>query len=152
MSTMTNLNKRRTILVIEDDPGHAELIIRGLSSQESQEKIQLLNDGEKAVQFLFNEYNHDDQSVHHQIGLILLDLRLPRIDGLEILKRLKQTPHYRLIPVVILSTSTNRNDIQSAYDNYANSYLIKPASFEKFNSILKDVHNYWMHWNQTMLN
>jgi CheY-like chemotaxis protein len=96
-----------------------------------------------------NRGKHEDRSKNPRPDLILLDLRLPRRDGHEVLKDIKNSDDLRTIPVVILTTSKNEYDVTKAYLNHANSYLVKPLGFDKFQQMTEDLGVYWLHWNQS---
>ena len=138
------------ILLIEDNQDHADLIMRSLKGHDLAKEIQHISDGEAALNYLFrrNEYSNLLQSPYP--GMILLDLRLPKIDGLEVLKEIKSCEMLRKIPVVILTTSEAEKDISSAYNNHANSYLVKPVDFEKFTELMSSLCYYWLGWNHAL--
>lgn len=136
------------ILLVEDDPGHAELIKRTLKEHRIANHMYHLSDGEAALDYLFrqNEYSNPKKSpLPH---LILLDLRLPKVDGLEILKQIKKKKELRQIPVVVLTTSEAEKDVARAYENYVNSYLVKPVDFEKLSNLIELMGFYWLGWNK----
>ncbi|MBN1764324.1 MAG: response regulator [Sedimentisphaerales bacterium] len=135
------------ILLVEDNPGHAELVIRNLNKHRVLNNIHHVLDGEQCLDYLFhkNEYSAPEKSPRPH--LILLDLRLPKIDGLDVLKTIKTTDNLYKIPTVILSTSEAEQDVAQAYEYRANSYLVKPIDFEKFNNLMKDLGYYWLGWN-----
>lgn len=135
------------ILLVEDNPAHAELIVRGLKSNRVDNRIFHVIDGEQALDFLHQRNEYSDPADSPKPDLILLDLRLPKIDGLEVLKHIKTTDGLRSIPTVILTTSEAERDITKAYDNFANSYLVKPVDFSKFTSMMADLGFYWLAWN-----
>ncbi|GIV78224.1 response regulator [Litorilinea aerophila] len=131
------------ILLVEDDPAHAELLRRGLEPQIHGYNLQHLTNGEAALDYLFRRgpYSQDPNSPRPH--LILLDLRLPRLDGLEVLQHIKQSTELRRIPVVILTTSSAERDVAQAYDRHANSYLVKPVEFAQLRELLQAVGHYW---------
>jgi len=136
-----------SILLIEDNFDHAEIIKRCFESHRIENKITHLSDGEQAVNFLFRQKSFAEKE-YTLPNLILLDLRLPKIDGLEVLTKVKQEESLKSIPVVILTSSENENDINSAYKNYVNSYMVKPLDFEKFNRLMQELGFYWLGWNK----
>ncbi|WP_200806749.1 response regulator [Paucidesulfovibrio gracilis] len=136
-----------TILLVEDNDAHAELVIRGLRDQKMRSRICHVQDGEEALDYLFRRNQYEDPEKSPRPGLILLDLRLPKIDGLEVLKTIKTNEQMRAIPVVILTTSEADSDVKHAYMQYANSYLVKPVDFSNFNTLLSDLGFYWLGWN-----
>lgn len=136
------------ILLVEDNEAHAELVIRGMRDQQVANRIHHVIDGEQALDYLFHRGKFADVQKNPSPNLILLDLRLPRIDGLEVLKTLKTTPNLLRIPVVVLTSSDAETDIVQSYDYHANSYLVKPLEFKKFTQLMKDLGFYWLGWNR----
>ncbi len=146
--SMVNPNGRKaTLLLVEDDPGHAELIRRALETHRPTACVEHVADGEVALDYLFRRGDYASLSVSPRPSVILLDLRLPKIDGLDVLKEIKASEDLRVIPVVILSTSDARRDLAAAYACHANSYLVKPVAFEQFLELMQDVVAYWLGWN-----
>jgi CheY-like chemotaxis protein len=135
------------ILLVEDNEAHAELVIRGMRDQLVANRIHHVADGEQALDYLFNRGAYADTAKNPRPNLILLDLRLPRVDGLEVLKIIKTTPHLLRIPVVILTSSDAESDIARSYDHHANSYVVKPLDFKTFTKLMKDLGFYWLGWN-----
>jgi CheY-like chemotaxis protein len=129
------------ILLVEDNPDHAELVRRSFQNQELTNQIYHVADGEAALDYLL-------QQNFPRPHLILLDLRLPKIDGLEVLRQIKTNEELRRIPVVILTTSKAQGDLAGAYNNHVNSYLVKPVSFDKFTRLMDDLSHYWLGWNR----
>ncbi len=107
-----------------------------------------LSDGQAALDYLYRRNQYTDGAQYPQPDVILLDLRLPKVDGLEVLRILKEDSNLRRIPVVILTTSNAERDIAQAYSRHANSYLVKPVDFEKFRQMMVDLGEYWMQWNK----
>jgi CheY-like chemotaxis protein len=136
------------ILLVEDNEDHAELIKRNLALNRVANRIMWVPDGEKALHYLFHEGEYKDEAISPRPNLILLDLRLPRVDGLEVLKRIKLNNDLHRIPVVVLTSSSAENDIAKSYDFHANSYVLKPIDFTKFNQLMDDLGFYWLGWNQ----
>lgn len=132
-----------TILLIEDNPDHATLVIRNLKNFLVANAIVHLEDGEQAMNYL-NSIGNGKIKPH----LVLLDLRLPKIDGLEILCHIKNTQTLCDIPVVVLSTSDADRDMARASKCHANSYLVKPVDFEKFTEMMSVLGFYWICWNR----
>lgn len=135
------------ILLIEDNESHAMLAIRGLSKFNGKHKIIHLEDGEVALEYLFRRGVYSDVKKSPRPQLILLDLRLPKIDGLDILKQIKENEDLRAIPTVILTSSMAEPDIIRAYLYYANSYMVKPLDFTEFREQMAEIANYWLKWN-----
>ncbi len=136
------------ILLIEDNPDHSELIRRSFEDHRIANRLYTVTDGEAALDFLFRRHGFADPLISPRPHLILLDLRLPRIDGIQVLREIKADERLRQIPVVILTTSQAESDITRAYDNYVNSYLVKPIDFNKFTQLMDDLGFYWLAWNQ----
>jgi len=136
------------ILLVEDDPDHAELIIRGLQDNGVANRIHHVSDGETALDYLFQRGEYADAETSPRPHLVLLDLRLPKIDGLEVLREIKADEGLRRIPVVVLTSSAAESDIAGASDNYVNSYLVKPVEFDEFRRMMRDLGFYWLVWNQ----
>ena len=137
----------RTILLVEDNPAHAELVRRNLQRHPLLNKIFHVANGELALDYLFRRGIYLDPAQSPRPDLILLDLRLPRIDGLEVLKEIKTTYELKKIPVVILTTSAAEQDVSKAYEQHVNSYLVKPINFENFTRLMNDLGLYWLGWN-----
>lgn len=136
-----------TILLVEDNPEHAELVIRSLEDHRVANEIHHLTDGESALDYLFRRGKWEDPETSPRPNVLLLDLRLPRVDGLTVLKEIRTAPELARLPVVVLTTSQAEVDISRAYAHHANSYLVKPLDFEKFTQMMKDLGFYWLCWN-----
>ncbi len=139
--------KPLVILLVEDNPDHTELVIRSFEDHRVANKIFHVADGEKALDYLFRRGEFEDSKKSPSPDIILLDLCLPKIDGLEVLKEIKSNAALRRIPVVILTTSEAEKDLAAAYDYHANSYLVKPVDFDKFTKLMDDLGFYWLAWN-----
>ena len=135
------------ILLVEDNPGHAELVRRSFNDNRVANKLFVVDDGEKALDYLFQRNAYADQNQFPKPHVVLLDLRLPKIDGLEVLKQVKQSKDLAKLPVVILTTSASEEDTAKAYEYNANSYVVKPVNFLKFTELMKDLGFYWLGWN-----
>ena len=132
------------ILYVEDNLDHAELVLRCLERHTDRRRVRHLEDGEQAIQLL--EDVKKRTAVRPRI--VLLDLRLPRVDGLEVLRHMKASPELRNIPVIVFSTSAGARDIHDAYDNHANSYLVKPDDLTVLESVLMNLSAYWLEHNR----
>ncbi len=135
------------VLLVEDNPDHTEMIMRCFKEHKLPNRIHHVVDGETALDFVFRRGDYADPRKSPRPHVILLDLRLPRIDGLDVLKQIKSSEELKAIPVVILSTSDERNDVKNSYNNHANSYLVKPLDFDKFSQLINDLGFYWLGWN-----
>jgi len=133
------LKEEKRILLIEDDPDHAELIMEVLEAENVQKEIILLKDGLEALNY-FQRY--ENNGLYSQIKLVILDLNLPKVHGMDVLKFLKQNYRYSSIPVVILSTSSDDKTIETAYKNGANDYIAKPILYEDFVAKVKTLNKY----------
>jgi two-component system response regulator len=136
------------ILLVEDNQDDMELALHALRKENLANNIQVARDGEEALEFMFCNGAHADRSFDNPPRLILLDLKLPKIDGLEVLKKLKEDPRTRAIPVVILTSSKEERDLVQGYGLGANSYIQKPVDFEQFRETVKNVGLYWLVINQ----
>ena len=141
-------NEALTILLVEDNSAHAEIIIRLLGDYRISNHVVHVSDGEAALDYLFRRDVYADDLKFPFPHLVLLDLRLPKIDGLEVLKQLKSNQDLRLLPVVVLSSSEAQRDITAAYRQDANSYLVKPADYEQFVVLIETLGLYWLTLNR----
>ncbi len=133
-----------TILLVEDNPAHAELVLRSFEEHKFNNTIIHLPDGEAALDYLKPGLEESPNPLPH---VILLDLGLPRIDGLEVLRQLKTSERLRKIPVIILTTSAAERDVAEAYSYHANSYIVKPIDFARFANVMDDLGRYWLGLN-----
>lgn len=137
-----------SILLVEDNADHAELAIRNLEDGKLANRVFHVEDGEAALDFLLHRGSFADPAKYPRPHLVLLDLRLPKVDGIEVLKQVKGSEELKSIPVVILTTSAAERDLAQAYQHYANSYLTKPVDFDSFSNLLRDLGFYWLAWNR----
>ncbi len=136
------------ILLVEDNQDDVELTLHALRKENLANNIHVVHDGEEALEFLFCNGAHAHRSFSSPPRLILLDLKLPKVDGKEVLRRLKGDPRTRTIPVVILTSSREERDLFDSYGLGANSYIQKPVDFEQFRDTVKSVGLYWLVINQ----
>jgi CheY-like chemotaxis protein len=138
------LTEALRVLLVEDDPDHAELVRRGLEEYRSRLELTHVADGESALEYLKERAPRSAPGRPH---LILLDLRLPRMDGLEVLREIKAAPDLTDIPCVVLTTSRAEGDMVKAYRLHANSYLVKPGDYDHFVELISGVEQYWLQEN-----
>lgn len=137
-------NKIVEILLIEDNPYEAELAIRSLRKYNFTNNLHHIDDGAEALDFIFERGKYESTSIRVKPKLIMLDIKLPRVDGIEILRQLKANEKTRTIPVVILTSSKENQDIKACYDLGANSYIVKPVDFDSFSKAVAELGMYWM--------
>lgn len=137
-----------TVLLVEDNPDHAELVLRTMEDCSVGNRIVHVEDGEVALDYLYARGRYADRLQYPLPHLMLLDLRLPKVSGLEVLKQVKEDANLRALPVVILTTSDADRDLAGAYAHHANSYLTKPIDFCEFSRMLKDLGFFWLAWNR----
>ena len=135
------------ILLVEDNPDHAELVMRSLRNHPSA-RITHLADGEAALDYLFRRGPYSDAERWPLPQIVLLDLRLPKVDGLDVLQKVKSSGRFDEIPIIILTTSQAEADIGKAYRRHVNSYLVKPLDFDQFARLMDDIGDYWLDWNR----
>lgn len=139
--------KQVEILLVEDSQEDAEITIRGLQQANLANNLVWLKDGEEALDFLFCRGRFSEHA-DYRPRLILLDLKMPKMDGIEVLKEIKQNPQTRNIPVVMLTSSAEENDIVRSYSLGVNSYLVKPVDFQKFSEEIAKAGIYWLVMNK----
>ena len=132
------------ILLIEDNPQHVELTLRALKKYNLANHVLVAKDGAEALEFIFATHRYQQRRIENGPKVILLDLKLPRVDGLEVLRRVKSDERTKAIPVVVVTTSEQERDIVESYKLGANSYIVKPVSFEKFVEAVSELGFYWM--------
>lgn len=136
-----------TILLVEDNMDHAELVMRNFEDNRVANRVRHVEDGQAALDYLLRRGEFSDARENPRPHVVLLDLRLPKIDGLEVLKEIKTTPELAVIPVVILTTSAAEKDVAMAYEYHANSYIVKPVDFANFSELMEVLGFYWLAWN-----
>ncbi len=143
-------NDNVEILLIEDNPNDAELTKRALQKHKLTNRLIHISDGEEAEEFLFCKGKYNDRKMEVQPKLILLDLKLPKVDGLEILKMIRNNDRTKFIPVVVLTSSNEEKDMVESYKLGVNSYIEKPVEFDKFIKAVSDVGYYWLLLNRSL--
>jgi CheY-like chemotaxis protein len=136
------------ILLVEDNPEDLELAQRALRKANLTNRIHVARDGAEALDFIFREGEYGGRRTEDTPKVILLDLKLPKIDGLEVLRRIKGDPRTRAIPVVMLTSSKEQNDIVESYHLGVNSYIVKPVNFESFVEAVRQLGMYWLLLNE----
>jgi CheY-like chemotaxis protein len=136
------------ILLVEDDLAHAEIVRRNFEEFRMANRLIHVADGQAALDYLYRREQFSDPELSPRPELILLDLRLPRVEGLEVLKTIKADHDLSCIPVVVLTTSAAEKDVVRAYDSHANSYLVKPVDLPQFVDMMKALGYYWLAWNE----
>jgi two-component system response regulator len=142
------MKKPLEILLVEDNPQEAELTIRALKKRTLASHFVHVHDGQEALDFLFGKGRYKDRDLSELPKVVLLDWKLPKLDGIEVLRQLRANKHTRLIPVVVLTSSSEERDVIEAYQLGANSYIVKPVDFEKFLEVVSNMITYWLLLNQ----
>lgn len=143
------MNSMVEILLIEDNPDDAEMTLRALKKNHVANHIVHVSDGAEGLDFIFGKGSFAERDTTVNPKLILLDLKMPKVDGIEVLKKIKEDDKTRSIPVVILTSSKEDPDIRTCYDLGANSYIVKPVDFESFIKSVSELGMYWMLLNQS---
>jgi CheY-like chemotaxis protein len=142
-------SKQVEIVLVEDNPHDAELALRALKTYNLANNLIWLKDGVEALDFIFAQGQYSDRSIEDVPKVVLLDLKLPRVNGLEVLEKVKSDLRTKSIPVVVLTSSSEERDIVTSYNLGVNSYIIKPVDFDKFVEAAKEVGLYWLLLNKT---
>lgn len=137
------------ILLVEDNPNDVELALRALRTSRVSNRVVVVNDGAEALDYLFGTGKHAQRDASQVPKLVLLDLKLPKVDGLEVLAKVKSDPRTQAIPVVMLTTSHEERDIVESYRLGVNSYIVKPVDFEQFTKAVQQLGLYWLLMNET---
>jgi two-component system response regulator len=145
---MNNKNEVE-ILLVEDNPNDAELAIRALKKHNLANHVAMVTDGEEALDFMFARGKYEYRDIANGPKVILLDLKLPKVDGLEVLRAIKGDPRTKIIPVIVLTSSKEEKDIVESYRLGVNSYILKPVDFDKFVDAVRDIGYYWLLLNQS---
>lgn len=138
----------RPILLVEDNPDDEALTLRAFAKNEIPNRVEVARDGVEALDYLFGTGSHEGRDISVMPAVVLLDLKLPRIDGLEVLRRIRADERTALLPVVVLTTSKEQQDIHEAYRLGANSYIRKPVDFERFIQAVGQLGVYWLSLNE----
>ncbi len=140
--------KNKTILLVEDNPDDVKLTLRALAKSRVANDVVVARDGIEALDYLFGTGRFEGRDITLRPQVILLDLKMPRMDGLEVLRRIRSEEHTRLLPVVILTTSDEDKDRIQSYNLYANSYIRKPVDFNQFADAIQQLGLYWLVLNE----
>ncbi|HEY4485852.1 MAG TPA: response regulator [Nitrospiria bacterium] len=140
--------REKIILLVEDNPNDEALTLRALKKNNIANEIVVARDGAEALDFLFGQGAHAGRSDGRIISVVLLDLKLPKLDGLEVLKKLRENPKTKLLPVVVLTSSKEEQDMIQSYSLGANSYIRKPVDFAQFIESVKQLGLYWLVLNE----
>ncbi len=143
-----NESKLIEILLVEDNPRDAELMIRAFKKRNLANNLIHVEDGSEALDFLFNRGKFEGRKAGSAPKIVLLDLKLPKVNGLEVLREIKNNEDTRKIPVVVVTSSAEDPDIKLAYELGANSYVVKPVNFEAFTEVVSNLGLYWLMINQ----
>jgi two-component system, response regulator len=144
-----NNNQSTEILLVEDNPSDAELTLRAFKKNNFVNKVHVVTDGAQALDFIFCTGAYSDRSIKDPPKIVLLDLKLPKVNGKEVLKRIKSDERTKSIPVVVLTSSQEERDIVESYHLGVNSYIVKPVDFEKFTKMIAGLGLYWMFINKS---
>lgn len=136
------------VLLVEDSPQDLELALRAFKKANLTNRIEVARDGAEALEFLFCEGPHAGRRIEDGPKVVLLDLKLPKVDGMEVLRRMKNDPRTRSIPVVVLTSSKEQADVVESYNLGVNSYIVKPVNFEGFAKAVQELGYYWLLLNQ----
>lgn len=148
---MTTANTPMEILLVEDSPHDAELTIRALKQRNLANHLVHVHDGQEALDFLFGTGAYVGRDLNHYPKVVLLDLKLPKINGIEVLRKIRGDDRTRLLPVVVLTSSREDRDVGAAYQLGANSFIVKPVDFEKFSEAVSHLGLYWLLMNEPPL-
>lgn len=140
--------EEKVILLVEDNNDDIALTLRAFKKSNTRNEIIVMEDGELALDFLFGKGKYEGRDLNRMPSLILLDLKLPKVDGLEVLRRIRNEPRTRLLPVVVLTSSIEEQDLIRAYELGANSYMRKPVDFVKFVDAVHQLGVYWLALNE----
>jgi CheY-like chemotaxis protein len=145
---MTERENHKVILLVEDNPDDEALAIRALKRHHIGNEIVVAHDGVEALDYLFGTGMYADRDIANKPSVVLLDLKLPRIDGLEVLRRVREDPRTKFLPIVVLTTSSEEGDLLNSYSLGCNSYICKPVDFVQFSEAIRQLGMYWLLMNE----
>ena len=140
--------KKQFLVLVEDRPDDVDLTLRALKKHNISNEVVVLHDGAEALDYFFATGQYTGRNLDEQPAVVLLDIKLPKVDGLEVLKRLRSNEKTKLIPVVILTSSKEQQDVINSYQWGCNSYVRKPINFEEFSEVVKNMGLYWLLLNE----
>ena len=143
-----NESHQTEILLVEDSQDDLDMTLRALRKANMANHISVARDGAEALDFIFGQGAHAARPIEHLPKLVMLDLKLPKIDGMEVLRRIKSDPRTKMIPVVMLTSSKEQKDVIESYGLGSNSYIVKPVDFEAFADAVQKLGMYWLLLNQ----
>lgn len=142
------MNEKVDILLVEDNPSDVKLALHAFKRHKLANSVHVVRDGAKALEFLFHEGEYADRDCEPPPRLVLLDLKLPLVDGIEVLRKIKSEPRTRSIPVVVMTSSHEERDVIESYELGVNSYIVKPVDFDQFTDVVEKLGFYWLLVNQ----
>jgi len=140
--------KNQSILLVEDNPDDVKLTVRAFGKSKLANRIVVVTDGVKALDYLFGTGDHTGRDLHDMPAVVLLDLKLPKVSGLEVLRRLRADARTKRLPIVVMTSSREEQDVVASYDLGANSYVRKPVDFEQFSAAIDNLGLYWLVLNE----
>jgi len=143
------MNQEVDILLVEDNSSDAEMTVIALNQHNLTRKLLHVQNGAEALEFVFAEGKYADRQIENKPKVILLDLKMPKVSGIEVLRKIRSDERTRNIPIVVLTSSKEDPDIQKCYDLGVNSYVVKPVEFDEFQKVISELGLYWMLVNQS---
>ena len=143
------MSKPLQILLVEDNPQDAELTIHALKSCGLADDLVHVRDGQEALDFIFGTGAHAGRDVRQQPRVVLLDLKLPKVDGIEVLRQIRSDERTKLLPVAVFTSSREESDVRATYRLGVNSFVVKPVDFESFSQAVSSLGHYWLEWNES---
>jgi two-component system response regulator len=147
MRSRSNSESVIDVLLVEDNPIDADLALKALQGSSGNRSIVVVRDGSEAIDFLFGDRDDSEHHGHPRPRVIFLDLKLPKVSGLEVLERIKSDAEYKLVPIVVLTSSTDIQDVRRSYALGVNSFIVKPIDYRKYAEALSTTCRYWLEFN-----